>query len=604
MSMVPAKLVLAIWILSLLLASSAVYGSTPAKLPVYIEDSHAGTFYWIVNHLPLDREYQLVLLDAHSDASEILHSDSLRREIIQAASSDQLESIVRRWRDHGVIQNFNWIEPLMPRPVSKVWWIPAESLTEEEIKQYKRIAGEQINAHEIAMPRDDGDFSMRYQVSDFPRITRTKLDGPVIASIDLDYFARLTDAGEIHSQVEHTLDWILGLRDLQAITFSISSLYLASDDQAHLLLEEILNYMDRIVNAEVQFEPYAVTGEDRSEAAKALYRQRRIVPRYDIEKASALLRSSILQNRKKIIVNEQNGQWQNLLGKWEKDNDLPRILLAAEGRRLQPAESYELEAEQSFRLQIENLTLSPEKQIRWKILAAPLEKYNLSDVDQGFAEGASRFLLLKEKTVDAASNLLDVKSALLLPFFDRRTGWGTIRIFAEVQNGRNIYVSNILRISRFRGDGYSGKLTEIFNLPYIYGSAKLRIDGKPGADSQYGADCSNFIIYGKRRSGVPNPYLNPKDLLPFLESVEDFVEFRNGVAYGRNGPIRINSALLKDGLLLHFGKHIAAIFDNGRAGEVLTEDTPVIHQLETYPEIIPFRVMAAKYRQIRIMKFK
>ena len=62
--------------------------------------------------------------------------------------------------------------------------------------------------------------------------------------------------------------------------------------------------------------------------------------------------------------------------------------------------------------------------------------------------------------------------------------------------------------------------------------------------------------------------------------------------------------LLNAGLLLDFGKHVATVYRNDNQRGVLTEDTLVVHQLETYPEITTFGAMAKKYKEIRTMTFK
>ena len=38
--------------------------AAPITLPIYIEDSHAGTFYWLAEHLDLDEECTLIHFDA------------------------------------------------------------------------------------------------------------------------------------------------------------------------------------------------------------------------------------------------------------------------------------------------------------------------------------------------------------------------------------------------------------------------------------------------------------------------------------------------------------------------------------------------------------
>ena len=48
------------------------------ELPVYLEESHAGSFYFFAATLPLDEPHTLVLVDAHTDASGIAASDEVR----------------------------------------------------------------------------------------------------------------------------------------------------------------------------------------------------------------------------------------------------------------------------------------------------------------------------------------------------------------------------------------------------------------------------------------------------------------------------------------------------------------------------------------------
>src|SRR5271157_3851600 len=81
-----------------MLVGGVAVARAPASLPVYVEDSHAGSFYWMIRNLPLDRDYQLVLIDAHSDASEIFGSDSIRQQFMEAAGAGQLDSLEKRWR--------------------------------------------------------------------------------------------------------------------------------------------------------------------------------------------------------------------------------------------------------------------------------------------------------------------------------------------------------------------------------------------------------------------------------------------------------------------------------------------------------------------------
>jgi hypothetical protein len=544
---------------SLLVACAA----SAANLPVYIEDSHAGTFYWAIQNLALNRDVQLVLIDAHSDSSEVFDSDTVRQRVLQAATNGQLDDLVRKWRSRGVIQCFDWIEPLIPHPISKVWWVTPDRTT-----QNRREVREQINAHEMTTARKDGDLSNRYEFTDLHRLM--KVTGPVVVSIDLDYFA----AG---GNLDGVLDRVLRLPGLQAITVAISRPYLASEDQAHRLLFEALRYLTRVVNVDIHYEPFVTTGEDRSRKAKEFYSKRMDVPRYEIERAPGFLRSLLLANASRIEVDEDRNKWERLLTKWRTDGDTPRI-----------SSPGDIPVGRPFHITLENYKGG---QIHWKVLVPAHDRYNLTNGDKSFAAGAPKFLTYVEKPIPGADGLSEIDDALLIAFLDPKTGLGTLRVFCELSTGS----SNVIRFSRYKGENYVGKLTEIFNLPYVYGSAMLRVDAR------YGADCANFIIYGRRREGWKIPYVNPKDLLSYLDELDDFKGFQEGVAQGVHGPIQLTPALLKNGLLLHFGKHVAAVYEDHEGA--LTDQTRVVHQLETYPEITTFGAMARKYRQIRIMTF-
>ncbi len=582
---------------------SACSGS-PGALPVYIEDSHAGTFYWIVQNLPLDREYDLVLIDAHCDASEILDSDLVRDRVLRAAGEGGLEQLVGAWRAKGRIQSFDWIEPLIPDPIAKVWWVPAASLTSGQAAAKLREVRLRINAHESARPRRGGGFEKRYEVLGLNRVPKQEFDRPLIATLDLDFLASKTNRSAVRGQVEQVLDAILKLPRLEAVTIAISRPYLASEAQADLLLQEALHYLTRIVNVEIHYEPYQSAGPDRSELAKEFNRRRLPLPAYDVESASPQLRTLILQNRSHIQVGVDRTRWGRLLGLWRSDKEIPRLVLSIDGVA-SPSDEYSLvPAGAPFHLEIENAPDLAGIAVRWKVVVAESTQYNLTGQQQGFADGAPPYLRYRDVPLSEANGLIEIDGAALLPFLDAKTGLGALRIYCEAGSGDGVYLSSMVSFSRFLGDGYVGKLTEIFNLPYVYGSASIRSGGAAGADARFGADCSNFVIYGRRREGWAIPYLNPKELLPYLQELDSVQALRDGVAYGAHGPIRMTPDLLKAGLLLHCGRHIVAVYGDPVLRGVLHESTPVVHQLGGVPEITTLGAIAARYRQIRVMTWR
>src|SRR4030095_17242543 len=78
-------------------------------LRIYIEDNHAGTFYWLAQHIDLDQASTLILFDAHSDASGIFDSDKIREALRNVASPQERQALLDRWSHTGCVQCFNWI---------------------------------------------------------------------------------------------------------------------------------------------------------------------------------------------------------------------------------------------------------------------------------------------------------------------------------------------------------------------------------------------------------------------------------------------------------------------------------------------------------------
>src|SRR5437870_7429568 len=123
----------AVLCVAVLLSAASASAAGASVLPVYIEDNHAGTFYWLAQNIDLEQSYTLILFDAHSDASGIFDSDKIRDALRNVASSEARQELLDRWRSKGTVQCFNWIEPLMPAPIKKVIWVPGEKLAPAEI---------------------------------------------------------------------------------------------------------------------------------------------------------------------------------------------------------------------------------------------------------------------------------------------------------------------------------------------------------------------------------------------------------------------------------------------------------------------------------------
>src|SRR6266498_4372739 len=199
------------------------------RLPIYIEDNHAGTFYWLAQNINLDEPCTLILFDAHSDASGIFDSDRIRDALRNVASVQDRQTLLDRWRSEGAVQCFNWIEPLMPAPIAKVIWVSAEKLSPSEIRGRTQEATAFLDGHLEAAPRKSGSLRGSYVVSDFEDLeTHIDPSQPLIVTIDLDYFAGVPVA-EQGTAFARIWDFVIERPNLRAITFAISRPYLKSE---------------------------------------------------------------------------------------------------------------------------------------------------------------------------------------------------------------------------------------------------------------------------------------------------------------------------------------------------------------------------------------
>src|ERR1700736_1219826 len=194
--------------------------SAGTNLPIYIEDNHAGSFYWLAQHVDLEGQYTLIHFDAHSDASGSFDSDKIRAALRNVASTEERAALLDRWRNDGAIQCFGWIEPLMPAPIAKVIWVPSEHVAAAEIPLQKARA--LLDGHLEASPRKSGSFRDRYFISDLEHLKASiKEDEPLIVTIDLDYFSGIPSK-EQPAAFQRVWNFVIEQRNLLAITFAIS----------------------------------------------------------------------------------------------------------------------------------------------------------------------------------------------------------------------------------------------------------------------------------------------------------------------------------------------------------------------------------------------
>jgi poly-gamma-glutamate capsule biosynthesis protein CapA/YwtB (metallophosphatase superfamily) len=574
------------WLAPVLLAAVARWGQAAPALPIYIEDSHAGSFYWLAEHLDLDEEVTLIHFDAHSDASAIFDSDELRERLRRVASLEERREHLERWRQAGVIQCFNWIEPLMPAPISDMIWVRGPHVPKAKARTFRNEAVEFFDGHLEAAPRVSGSFRERCRVVGFDKLrSEFKGQAPVVITIDLDFFAGIP-ALEQAVQFERVWKFVSECRNLRAVTIAISRPYLADDAEADSLVRLALTASLSLPTATIQFEPFETVGNDRSLRAKELRSQKKEVPAFALANASEKLRAILLANRGRIQVRTNSTAWEKLLGGWE--TEAPFVRLALKEREPSTDNIWRLAVSEAAELELQTEPWAAALQrIEWVALTPEHARCDVAanradEID--FAKGAPPRPRWRETILAGKERALPVDS--LRKFFDRKTGSGAVRLKARVEIDRHIRETAPIEIRRFSGSGFRAAITEQFGLPYLFGSGELRDGANTGPETGWGADCANFVVYALRRQGRSIPWANPRQLRKYLEPFGQNI---------RAGDARVSDEDVEGGLIVHLGSHVAAVMHDRPPLGILDSSDLVAHQLEGVPEILSLgQLLAAR----------
>ncbi len=570
------KRFLIVWCLAL--AATIHVGEASITVPIYLEDNHAGAFYWLAQNLDLEEKCTLLHFDAHSDASAIFDSDKIRTRLRRVGSGEERAGVLREWRGAGTIQCFNWLEPLMPAPIAEVIWIPRENISSEERVRLQEEAAQFLDGQIEAAPRASGLMRSRYRVLGLEELeTSAAIEGPIVASIDLDYFAGFLPKDR-EEAFERVWKFVAERRNLRAITIAISRPYLTSDEEANALLQLALQASLSLPTAAIQFEPFARVAHDQSLRAREFRAQKREVPGFDLESASPSLRALLLANQRRIAVREDHPRWEAALQKWA--DEAPTFRLAITNHQPSTDDLWRVAVDEAAAVEVAAEpwdTLFP--RVQWIVQIPVYSRCNLTaarDDEIGFAQGAPPRPRWREITLPETESKLSLAS--LRQFFDPQTGGGAVRFRARIEASDWIRETPTMEIRRFAGSGFRAALTEQFGLPYLFGCGGLRDGDNAGAETGWGADCANFLVHALRRQGRRIPWSNPKRFRRYLEPLQESASLADAPRFTKEDA--------EAGVILHFGTHVAALFEDRPPLGVLNAEDIVAHQLEGPPQML------------------
>ena len=548
--------------LALLLAGTAWGGPT---LPVFLADNHGDSFAWASRTLDLDREHVLVLCDAHSDASAAERSDELRERLRRVASEDERAARVEAWRAGGRVQAFNWIEPLMPRPFGRVLWVaPAGDPAEREA-----IAGRQCDGRLEVEPRSAGPLAERWRAVDLAGLEAWKPGRrPVVWSLDLDFFAGMdadAAAARFARMWAAAMDW----PGLCGVSVAVSRPWLEGDEEADRLVALVLSAVARTRGAEIEID--ASLDDRRDDSLRA---GQGPVARWDLAAASPAVKAWVSRLGRRCRVTDR-----------ERTHEFPvdPAWLGVDGLELDLDGVWRPAPDAVLRLR----GAEGSGRVRW-FLQRPLRRaYDLlpeTGLGKDFSNRPGRWVC-EDRLPVAESN------DFALPLGKWSGGGGRLRVTAEYEREGAWLPAGVAELRFGEGSGFRRALSETRGMPYLFGVAGVEVDGLSGVDAGWGADCSNVLVHAWRRCGVPIRLGDPEALRRQLRRVE--------------GPL--SAAEVERGVMIDFGKHVAALWEDREPRGELGSGDLVFHHLGGVPQVValaqlqsgrpPFRVWTLPERE-------
>ena len=552
--------------------------SAGPRLPVFLSDNHAESFGWIAGKFDLDRPHWLVLVDAHSDATSVEDSDGLRDGLRRVGSIAERAEKIGAWRDAGRVQAFGWIEPLMPRPVDRVLWVAGRELDEARRAGLEAEARDAIDGRLGFELRSSQSLADRWRVADVAAME--KLDpgrGPVVLSLDLDFFAGMDDAPACFERVwKAAMDW----PGLCGVSVSVSRPWLAGGGECDELVRMLLDAVRRTRGAELELDATVDRRRDDSLQAGRLRAAGEVVPRWDAGRAAAPVRALLVAMRGRLVVRDRERDWGPVLTDWSDRHAPPGIAL--DGQVPGCDGVWRVAAGSAPVLRVRGPDGGGGR-VRWFERRAVRDAYDLlpeTGLGKEFSRRPGRWVYEGREVLGESGD--GALAAEKWRAADRPPG--RVLIEAEVERDGGWLPAGEIDLRLVADGGFRGGLSECFGMPYAFGIAAVRDGWAGGVDSGWGSDCSNFLVYAWRRAGVPLEWGDPGALRRQLECVGE------GLTIGSRPAI--GAGWVRDGLMVDFGRHVAAVWEDREPLGVLDGSDLLAHHLGGLAAVVTLAELA------------
>jgi hypothetical protein len=562
--------------------AAALLGGAPAgarELPVFLADDHAETFGWIARTFDPDDPHVLVLVDAHSDASAAERSEDLREGVRRVPDRETRGERIEAWRREGRIQAFNWIEPLMPRPVDRVRWLAAPELSAAEKHARTAEAAAQLDGRVEVEPRSAGSFAGRWETMDGNDLARWRPGAEaVILAIDLDFFAGMEPpAREAHFSAiwEAAMDW----PGLRGVAVAVSRPWLTDDAEADALVRLAVDAVRRTRGARLELDAAVREARDLSRRAEAYRIRGEEIPRWRLSHRPPGVLAALAGLGSRLSVHAAGKPRPDLPARWHAAAGVAELRPEAGEIDCDGVWRLPLGAEPALRV---HAPPGATGRVRWFALEPARAAYDLlpdTGLGKDFSQAPGRWIFEKRRLLGVTTDFL------LGPQAWRGDRGGRVRIEAEYESTQGWLPVAPLELRVRTAEGFRGALSECLGMPYAFGIAAMAEGDLSGVETGWGADCSNVLIHAWRRNGHALSWGDPGRLRAQLATKAEGLRPDSAAA--------ITTAEIEQGIAIDFGRHVAAVWEDRPPRGVLDAGDRVFHHLGGWPEIVSLAELAA-----------
>jgi len=539
------------------------------RLPVFLTDNHAESFAWMARTFDLDAPLWLVLVDEHTDATAAERSEEIREQMRRVASTAARAERIEGWRAGGRLQAFNWIEPLMPRPIAQVVWVPKADLTDSQADEMTAAAVAALDGRLEVEPRGAGSFAGRWRTMSARDLERWEPGGlqRVVVSIDLDFFAGM-DAADQRDAMERIWRRAMDWPGLAGVSFAVSRPWLRDDAEADFLVRLATELVARTRGVDLEID--ASLDDRPDDSAKAVEIEGR-PPRWDAAAVSPGVKELWANLGASLRITDRERDWPLVQ---------PTLRIVADDGEMDCDGVWRFEVGHAPALRVRGAHDGTGR-VRWFALRSARKAYDfLPDTRLGkdFSESPGRWVYEERHEIGETYDFALAADAW------SADGPGRVRIEAEVESARGWLPVPPIELRLFEGSGFRRGLTESMGMPYGFGIALVAEDDLEAVETGWAADCSNVLIHAWRRAGVPLRWGDPGMLRGQLETLVERATVDAGVEISRK--------MIERGLVVDFGRHVAAVWEDREPFGVLDGSDLVFHHLGGYPEIVSLAELA------------